>query len=84
MITLDRLRQDGLLATEISKLESRLWRMASRDNLKTVQFTSAVRGEGKRQVQLPGLGAQNISQEIESWCLQSILPILLLPAIPSR
>lgn len=47
MKTLDRLREDWFLATEINKLESRLWRMARRDNLKTVLFTSAVRGEGK-------------------------------------
>ena len=47
MKTLDRLRQDGLLATEISKFESRLWRQVRRDNLKTILLTSAVRGEGK-------------------------------------
>lgn len=47
MKTIERLREDWLLATEINKLESRLWRMVRRDNLKTVLFTSAVRGEGK-------------------------------------
>lgn len=47
MKTLERLKQDGLLATEINKLESRLWRQVRRDDLKTVLVTSAVRGEGK-------------------------------------
>lgn len=47
MKTLDRLKQDGLLATEINKLESRLWRQVQREELKTVLITSAVRGEGK-------------------------------------
>lgn len=47
MKTLERLRQDWLLATEISKLESRLWSLARRDGLETVMITSAVRGEGK-------------------------------------
>ena len=47
MRTLDRLRENGLLATEINKFESRLWRQTRRDNLKTVLITSAVRGEGK-------------------------------------
>jgi non-specific protein-tyrosine kinase len=47
MKTLERLKQDGLLATEINKLESRLWRQTRRDELKTILITSAVRGEGK-------------------------------------
>lgn len=47
MKTLQRLREDWLLATEINKLESRLWRMATRDDLRVVLVTSAVRGEGK-------------------------------------
>ena len=33
MKTLDNLRSDGLLATEISKFESRLWRQVRRDGL---------------------------------------------------
>jgi capsular exopolysaccharide synthesis family protein len=45
--TLENLRNDGLLATEVSKFESRLWRQVRRDGLKTVMITSAVRGEGK-------------------------------------
>jgi capsular exopolysaccharide synthesis family protein len=47
MNTVDRLRNDWLLATEISKLESRIWRAAQRDDLCTIMMTSAVRGEGK-------------------------------------
>lgn len=47
MKTLERLKQDALLATEINKFESRLWKQARRDDLKTVLVTSAVRGEGK-------------------------------------
>lgn len=47
MRTLQRLREDWLLATEINKLESRLWRMAARDDLRVILVTSAVRGEGK-------------------------------------
>ena len=47
MKTLDRLRENGLLATEINKFESRLWRTSRRDGLKTILVTSAVRGEGK-------------------------------------
>jgi capsular exopolysaccharide synthesis family protein len=45
--TLERLRSDWLLATEISKLEARLWHLTQSDNVKTVLVTSAVRGEGK-------------------------------------
>lgn len=47
MRTLERLRKDWILATEINKLESRLWKMAKRDGLRTILVTSAVRGEGK-------------------------------------
>lgn len=47
MKTLDHLRENGLLATEINKFESRLWRASRRDGLKTILITSAVRGEGK-------------------------------------
>lgn len=47
MKTLERLRSDGLLSTEISKLESRLWRMVRREGLRSIMITSAVRGEGK-------------------------------------
>lgn len=47
MKTLERMKQDGMLATEFSKLESRLWRQVRAENLKTVLVTSAVRGEGK-------------------------------------
>jgi capsular exopolysaccharide synthesis family protein len=47
MRTIDRLRTDWLLATEIAKLEARLWSMVRRDKIRTVLLTSAVRGEGK-------------------------------------
>lgn len=47
MKTLDRLQKDWLLASEINKLEARLWRMARRDGIQTILFTSGVRGEGK-------------------------------------
>ena len=47
MKTLERLKVDGLLSTEFSKFESRLWRQMQREGLKTVLMTSAVRGEGK-------------------------------------
>lgn len=47
MKTLDTLRQDWALATEIHKLEARLWRQVQRDGLQTILVTSAIRGEGK-------------------------------------
>lgn len=47
MKTVERLRRDWLLATEINKLEARLWRQSRRENIQTVLVTSAVRGEGK-------------------------------------
>ena len=47
MKTVDRLREDWILATEINKLEARLWRQARRDHLNTILITSAVRSEGK-------------------------------------
>jgi capsular exopolysaccharide synthesis family protein len=47
MKTIDRLREDWLLATEINKLEARLWRLVRRENMQTILVTSAVRGEGK-------------------------------------
>lgn len=47
MKTLERLKADGLLSTEFSKFESRLWRQVRRDETKVVLMTSAVRGEGK-------------------------------------
>lgn len=47
MKTLERLAEDWLLATEIHKLEARLWRRVKRDRLQVVMLTSAVRGEGK-------------------------------------
>ena len=37
----------GCFATEIHKLEARLWRRVQRDNLRVILFTSAIRGEGK-------------------------------------
>ncbi len=47
MRTLDRIRQDWLLAAEIHKLEARLWRGVKRDQTQVLLVTSAVRGEGK-------------------------------------
>ncbi len=47
MKTLDRLREDWVMATEIHKLEARIWRQAQRDGLQVVLITSGVRGEGK-------------------------------------
>lgn len=47
MKTLEDMKTNGLLATEINKLESRLWSQAARDGLQTILITSAVRGEGK-------------------------------------
>jgi capsular exopolysaccharide synthesis family protein len=47
MRILERLNDDWLLATEIHKLEARLWRKTQRDNLRVVMLTSAERGEGK-------------------------------------
>jgi tyrosine-protein kinase len=47
MKVLQQLRHDWPMATEIHKLETRLWRQAQRDQLKVILVTSAVRGEGK-------------------------------------
>ncbi len=47
MRILDRLNDDWLLATEIHKLEARVWRQSRRDNLRVIMVTSAERGEGK-------------------------------------
>jgi len=45
--TIEQLQRNWLLASEINKLEARIWRMSQREGLKTVLFTSAIRGEGK-------------------------------------
>lgn len=47
MKAIDRLNQDWLLATEVHKLEARLWRRAQREKLRVIMITSADRGEGK-------------------------------------
>jgi Mrp family chromosome partitioning ATPase len=47
MKTLDRLKQDELLMTEMSKFETRLWRQTRLEHMRTVLLTSAVRAEGK-------------------------------------
>jgi capsular exopolysaccharide synthesis family protein len=47
MKVVDRLNEHWLMATEIHKLETRLWRKSQRDGFKVVLFTSASRGEGK-------------------------------------
>ena len=43
----DELMRDWPMATEMRKLESRLWQQVQLQNLKTVLVTSALRGEGK-------------------------------------
>ncbi len=47
MRTVDRLNDDWLLATEIQKIEARVWRKTQRDHLRLVMITSAARGDGK-------------------------------------
>ena len=47
MKTIDRMQTNWLLASEINKLEARVWQMSRREQIKTILFTSAVRGEGK-------------------------------------
>lgn len=47
MNVLEAVHQDWPLATEIRKLHSRVWRIARKDNLKSILLTSAMGGEGK-------------------------------------
>lgn len=47
MQILERLNQDWQLATEIHKLEARLWRLAQQSRMRVVLFTSGARNEGK-------------------------------------
>jgi capsular exopolysaccharide synthesis family protein len=47
MKVVDQLGENWLMATEIHKLETRLWRKSQRDKIKVILFTSASRGEGK-------------------------------------
>jgi capsular exopolysaccharide synthesis family protein len=47
MRVVEQLTENWLMATEIHKLEARLWRRSQRDKFKVVLFTSASRGEGK-------------------------------------
>lgn len=47
MRVLDAMHQDWPVATEVRKLQSRLWRQAQKENLKVILVTSAVGGEGK-------------------------------------
>ncbi len=47
MSVVEKLNEEWVMATEIHKLESRLWRKAKRDGLRVIFFTSASRGEGK-------------------------------------
>ena len=47
MKTLTRLNDNWTLATAIHKLEARIWRTASRNNIKTILVTSAARRDGK-------------------------------------
>lgn len=47
MKTVAELNDNWILATEMHKLQARLWRLAQRDAIQVLMFTSAVRGEGK-------------------------------------
>jgi capsular exopolysaccharide synthesis family protein len=47
MQTTDRLNEDWMLASEIHKLEARLWGLVRREQHQVVMVTSAERGEGK-------------------------------------
>ncbi len=47
MKVLDQLNDNWLMATEIHKLEARLWRRSKRDGIRVVVFSSASRGDGK-------------------------------------
>jgi capsular exopolysaccharide synthesis family protein len=47
MRIVDQLDENWLMATEIHKLEARIWRKSQREGFKVVLFTSASRGEGK-------------------------------------
>ncbi len=47
MNVLEAVHQDWPLATEIRKLQSRLWRICRRDKLQVILLTSAVGSEGK-------------------------------------
>ncbi|NNF07444.1 MAG: CpsD/CapB family tyrosine-protein kinase [Candidatus Eisenbacteria bacterium] len=47
MKVLEAVHKDWPVATEVRKLQSRLWRMSRRDDLKVIMTTSAVGGEGK-------------------------------------
>jgi capsular exopolysaccharide synthesis family protein len=44
---LDAVNRDWPIATEVRKLQSRLWRIARKDDLKVIMITSAIGGEGK-------------------------------------
>ncbi len=47
MRVLDAMHQDWPVATEVRKLQSRVWRLSRKEGLKTILVTSAVGGEGK-------------------------------------
>lgn len=47
MKTLTQLNEDWVLATQIHKLEARLWRLVHKKGIKIVVISSASRGEGK-------------------------------------
>jgi capsular exopolysaccharide synthesis family protein len=47
MKVLDAMHQDWPVATEVRKLQSRVWRLSRKEGLKTILVTSAVGGEGK-------------------------------------
>ena len=47
MKALEAMHRDWPMATEVRKLQSRLWRQVRKEKLKTILVTSAVGGEGK-------------------------------------
>ena len=47
MQVLDRINGDWLMATEIRKLEARLWRVAQSDGVQVILFASGARQAGK-------------------------------------
>jgi capsular exopolysaccharide synthesis family protein len=47
MKALDALGKEWALTTEVRKLESRIWNLAKKDDLKVIMISSALQGEGK-------------------------------------
>lgn len=47
MRILEKLNEDWQLATEVHKLEARLWRLSQKNRIRVILFTSGMRNEGK-------------------------------------